>query len=111
MKKKKTVRLTAGFVLVCMLLLSLSACGKPGGGSSSGDGAAGEDGSGAAVTLRVATMNPASDGKIGIVLQSYINYVEKETDGAVKFELYPSDTACAAADAYTACQSGIVDID
>ncbi len=111
MKKKKSVRLTAGFVLACMLLLSVSACGKSGGGSEpGGDGAEGESGSKAAVTLRVATQNPASDGKIGIVLQSYLNYVERETDGAVKFELYPSDTACAAADAYTACQSGIVDI-
>lgn len=110
MKKKKSVRFSAVLVIVCMMLLLLSACkGPEGGGEPSGEGASKGD-SGAAVTLRVATMNPASDGKIGIVLQSYINYVERETDGAVKFELYPSDTACAAADAYTACQNGIVDI-
>lgn len=62
------------------------------------------------ITLRVSMMNPATDGKLSVVLQAYTNYVTEKSNGVIQFEVYPSSTASAAEDALAATKSGIVDI-
>ena len=93
-------------VLALLMVLSMASCGN----KAADPAAPAADGEAEPILLRVSSMNPSNDSKYAVVLQAYFNMVEKETNGLITFELYPSDTAHAAADALSACKTGIVDI-
>ena len=89
MKMKKMKLLVAGLLTLCMIGASVGcARGNSGGGGNAG-GDAGEEEASGSYTIRIALENsetyPATLG-----LKVMKDYVEKETDGNVKVEIYAS---------------------
>lgn len=104
---KKSNRILA-LVLALVMALSLVGCG---GTETSAPAEGGEETPSAApVIIRFSSMNPAEDNKNAVVTQAWINHIEKETNGGIKFETYYNNTACEAEDQLEAARTGIVDI-
>lgn len=89
MKMKKMKLLVAGLLTLCMIGASVGCARSNSGGSGNAGGDAGEEEASGSYTIRIALENsetyPATLG-----LKVMKDYVEKETDGNVKVEIYAS---------------------
>lgn len=123
MKRKSAI--IAG--LLVLLLLAVSACGAPAGGSQeetpgasgsetqaneTGDSTAGGGNEGSSepiATLRFANFFPAPSGQ-GKIGEEFAKDIERVTGGKVKVEYYPGGTLLGPADIYDGVVQGIADI-
>lgn len=89
MKMKKMKLLVAGLLTLCMIGASVGCARSNSGGGGNAGGDAGEEEASGSYTIRIALENsetyPATLG-----LKVMKDYVEKETDGNVKVEIYAS---------------------
>jgi TRAP-type C4-dicarboxylate transport system substrate-binding protein len=109
-------------LLAAALMLSLAACG--GGGTSSAGTSSntapaetapaetaspGNSSDTTVYNLKLAHHDPANGAK-GQFLQQLCDDITSESDGRIKFTVYPGATLCSAADAYESLTSGVCDM-
>lgn len=106
--KNKKLRKAGALTLVAALLMTLlAACG----GSTTSAPAAtdGEDAEGQTYELRLATLYP-TEHEMTIATQAACDRIEEETGGAVKIQIYPSDSLGDYTSVYEEVMKGTIDM-
>lgn len=97
-------RFKLGFSLLMAVFLLLAGC------SSSDEKSSSDGGGGDTIKLRGSTFIPAEHGAFDQI-NPWIEQIEKETNGQVKFEVFTSGELVKAGKSYDALMSGITDIE
>lgn len=103
---KKTFKKLTGLSVAAVMVISLAACG--GTKESGGDKTAAAGDTAAALTLRLAH-SQAPDHLINKTAENFAKLVSEKSDGAIKIDIYPSETLGTSAEMADACSTGDVD--